>query len=79
MTGEIFLELILSTEVHVGDDGKVLRPSLFLQPGMYEKVVAPIEKQGPEFKAKVDALWLEKEQEALKREQERVSKFEESE
>ena len=79
MTGELFLELIRSTEVHVGEDGKVSRPSLFLQPGMYEKIVAPLEKLGPEFKAKVDALWLEKEREALKREQDRVSKFEESE
>jgi hypothetical protein len=79
ITGELFLELIRSTEVHVGEDGKVSRPSLFLHPDMYEKVVAPLEKLGPEFKAKADALWLEKEQEALKREQERVSKFEESE
>jgi hypothetical protein len=79
MTAEAFLQLIQSTQVHVGEDGKVSRPSLFLPPDMVKKVVDPLERLGPEFKAKVDALWREKEQQAVEREQARLAKFERNE
>jgi hypothetical protein len=75
MTGEAFLEMVRRVEVHVGSDGKVSRPSLFLAPDMIEKIKYDLDQLGEEFKAKVEALWAEKEKEALLRESQRVAKF----
>lgn len=79
ITGEAFLEMIRRTEVLVGSDGKASRPSLFLPPETIDKMVHDLEQLGPEFKAKVDALWIEKEKEALKREEERLARFDHTE
>ncbi|MGA2242589.1 MAG: hypothetical protein ABSH11_11235 [Verrucomicrobiota bacterium] len=78
ITGEAFLEMIRRTQVLVGNDGKVSRPSLFLAPGMIEKLQHDLESLGPEFKVKVDALWAEKEKEALEMEAERLAKYDQS-
>lgn len=75
MTGEAFLEMIQRTEVHVGSDGKVSRPSLYLAPDVFEKMKLNLEKLGPEFEKKVDALWLEKETQALQQEAARLARY----
>jgi hypothetical protein len=79
ITGEVFLEMIRSTEVRVGNDGKVSRPSLYLPPGIIDQMKQELDSLGPEFKAKADALWLEKEEQALKQEAERLARYDKTE
>ena len=45
---------------------------------MIEKLQHDLESLGPEFKVKVDALWAEKEKEALEMEAERLAKYDQS-
>jgi hypothetical protein len=78
MTGEAFLEMIRRASVLVGRDGKVSRPSLFLPPGVFEKMLRDLEQLGPEFKAKVEVVWKEKEEEALEREAKRLARYDQA-
>ncbi len=61
LTGEDFLNLIRRTALFVGNDGKVSRPSLYLPPDTGEKVKEKLDALGPDFEARVNALWEEKE------------------
>lgn len=74
--GEAFLEMIQQAEAHVDKDGKVSRPNFYpVNAEAFEKVANEIEALGPEFKKRVDALWAEKEKEAIQKEQARLARY----
>ena len=72
------LEMIRTTEPIVGPDGKVSRPTLFLAPQMIEKLQKDIAERGPEFHDQVEALWRQKEKQALDREAQRLAQYDSS-
>lgn len=72
---DAFLEMIRTTEVIVGSDGKATKPTLFLAPQMIEKLQQEISERGPEFHHQVDALWKEKEKHALEGEAQRLAQY----
>ena len=72
---DAFLELIRTTEPIVGPNGRVSRPTLFLPRQMIEKLERDVADRGPDFHAQVEALWKEKEQQALDRESKRLAEY----
>jgi hypothetical protein len=72
---DALLEMIRTTEPRVGPAGKVSKPTLFLPPQMIEKLQKDIAECGPEFHDQVEALWREKEKQALDREAQRLSQY----
>jgi hypothetical protein len=72
---DALLELIRTTEPIVGPTGTVSRPTLFLAPQMIEKLERDVAERGPEFHDQVEALWREKEKQALDRESQRLAQY----
>ena len=72
---DAFLQMIQTTEPIVGPDGKARKQTLFLPPQMIEKLQHDIAERGPEFHEKVEALWKEKEEQALEGEAERLARY----
>jgi hypothetical protein len=72
---DAFLELIRTTEPIVGPSGTISRPTLFLAPKMIEKLERDVAERGPEFHNQVEALWREKEKQALDRESQRLAQY----
>ena len=68
-----FLEMLRKIEFGVDENGNVSLPEIHVGPG--NPLQLELEKGGPAFKAQVDALIKEKSEAALKREDERTSKF----
>jgi hypothetical protein len=77
--GDALLQMIKRTELPVRADGTVSRPQLFLQPGMLEKIVNDLAQRGLEFEKQADALWKEKEDQALAREKQRLARYDSEE
>jgi hypothetical protein len=76
---DALLELIKTTEPIVGPDGKARKPTLFLPPEMIEKLQHDVAERGSEFHEKVEALWKEKEKQALEEEAQRLAQYNRSE
>jgi hypothetical protein len=73
---EAFLEMIKTTQAGVDRDGKVSRPTLFLNdPSFIGKLQREIIERGPEFQKQIEIARNEQDQQALAREVERLARY----
>ncbi len=62
-------------EFGVDKEGNVSRPELVLHPDTARRLQDELSKQGPEFRQAIQVLTDQKVADALRREQERLSRF----
>ena len=72
----MFLEMIKRIEFSVDKDGKVLIPEVHLPPGNAKRFMAELESQGEEYLNLIEEIQKEKSEQAIKKENERLLKFE---
>jgi hypothetical protein len=70
-----FLAALEMIEFGIDENGEVSLPQIHLGREAYEKTIADIEAQGPEFTERVNQVKAEKSQLARQRESERLAKF----
>lgn len=73
---EAFLEMLKQIEFSVDKNGNVLIPSIHLHPSQAKKFMDEIKAQGEEYSNKVEEIKKEKSEQAIKKENERLLKFE---
>ncbi len=73
---EAFLEMIKKVEFGVDKNGKVLIPSIHLHPSQATKFMDEIKAQGKEYENLVEDITKEKSEQAIKKENERLLKYE---
>lgn len=77
---DAFLKMVKTTQMGVTAEGKVSRPTLFLNdPSFIEKLQQEIIERGPEFLQEIELARSEQEQKALEREAERLARFDQTE
>jgi len=75
---DAFLEMVRTVQPLAGPDGKVSKPTLFLTSQMIQQLQKEIAERGPDFHDQVEALWREKEKQALGREAQRLARYDRS-
>lgn len=73
---EAFLEVLQKIEFSVNKDGEVLLPTMYLHPSKSQKFMEDLKAQGEDFQNKIEEIKKEKSEQALKKEKQRLEKFE---
>lgn len=73
---DMFLEMIKKVEFSIDKNGKVVIPEVHLHPSNAKKIMAEIESQGEEYSNLIEKIKKEKSEQAIKKENERLLKFE---
>ena len=72
---EAFLAALEMIEFGIDENGEVSLPQFHMGREGFEKTMADLEAQGPEFTERVDKVKAEKSERAREREKERLAKF----
>jgi len=72
---DAFMEMLEKIEFGVDAKGEVSIPSIFVGPGMGDRIIEKLESQPPEYHARAEALVEEKKAAALAAEQARLKRF----
>lgn len=72
---ESFLAAIEKIEFGIDENGEVSLPQIHMGREAFEKTLASLEAQGPEFTARLEQVKAEKSERARLRENERIAKF----
>lgn len=73
---EAFAKSLETIEMSVDASGELSMPTIFVAPEQGEAIFKQLKAAGPEYEKRIDEIKERKRQEALKREEERLAKFE---
>lgn len=73
---ETMYEMLEKMELPLGKDGELSMPSMFIHPSQTLKIMAELDKAGPEFEQRFELLKAKKKEAARIKEQERLARFE---
>lgn len=73
---EAFMKLMEKMEFSIDEAGELQMPTLFVAPGQMDQLQKQMATAGSDYEQKVETMKAQKKQEAVQREQDRLSKFE---